>query len=172
MKWFEEQYKAVKERFPDQKTRFANWITWQTWHDLRLTVQTFLAFVPWVLKAFPGVYILARKLNQNRLESFFAFQRKRLGSENKPTVEDYGHGTFAYMIQLEGAVIRKSSYGMQEVGLGVTPQLQRHRNGNSRMEIAPDAAAIERHASARYEVVMDREMAEAVTRVEQELQDT
>jgi hypothetical protein len=63
-------------------------LSYQTLEGLRITTKAFVELVPQLLSDDGRLFILAEKLNQDKLELLFGKLRRSLGDSDNPTVFD------------------------------------------------------------------------------------
>jgi len=63
----------------------------QTIEGIRITVHAFTEMVPMLLQVAPNIYFLSDKINQDPVEEHFGRMRMRGGSNENPTLEEFGY---------------------------------------------------------------------------------
>ena len=80
-----------------EKNRYL--LSYQTSEGLKITTKSFMALTTEILSE-PGedLYLIPQKLNQDKLEVFFAKLRRGCGDSDNPTVNEVRHRIMAFIV--------------------------------------------------------------------------
>ena len=73
-------------------------LSYQTIEGLRISTKSFVELVPQLLSPDGSLYLLAEKLNQDKLELFFGKLRRSMGDSDNPTVSEASHRFTALLL--------------------------------------------------------------------------
>ena len=93
---WEAEIEALPEISKTKKNRLL--LSYQTLQGLRMTTKSFLTLVPALLAEEGAQFLLPEKLNQDRLEVFFAKLRRTCGDSDNPTIEEAWHRIIALLV--------------------------------------------------------------------------